>query len=327
MPQGLYCPAADVFIDPQQPVERALVTHGHSDHALAGHGSVLATRETLAIMATRYGEQFAGRQQAAALGEPVRIGDVSVSFHPAGHVLGSAQILIEKNGFRLVVSGDYKRRADPTAAGFELVRCHAFVTEATFGLPVFTHPPDATEIGKLIASITANPDRTHLVGAYSLGKAQRLIGLLRQAGYDAPIHLHGGIVAITTLYQRLGIALGDLRPIVPGEAGKVRGGVVLCPPSAVDDRWSRRFADPIACFASGWMRVRARARQRGVELPLIVSDHIDWPELTRTVLDTQCTELWVTHGQEDALVYWAEQQGLEARPLRLLGYDEEDDDA
>lgn len=320
-PEGLYCPLGDFHIDPPMAVNRALITHGHSDHARAGHGAVLATQETLAIMAARYGEAFAASRQAAGLGKPIALGGVKVSFHPAGHVLGSAQILIEVGGYRLVVSGDYKRRADPTAAIFELLRCDAFVSEATFGLPVFTHPPDAVEIGKLTASLTANPARTHLIGAYSLGKAQRLIALLRRAGYDTPIGLHGAMMSVTRLYESLGINLGALEPVAVDKKPYRAGGVVLCPPSAVTDRWSRRFADPVTCFASGWMRVRARARQRGVELPLIVSDHADWPELTRTVRETGCSELWVTHGQEDALVHWALQQGIAARPLRLLGYD------
>ena len=326
-PEGLYCPEGDFHIDPPKPVPRALITHGHSDHARAGHGAVLATRETLAIMAARYGEAFAARSQAAEPGKPIALGGVNVNFHPAGHVLGSAQILLDVGGYRLVVSGDYKRRDDPTAAPFELLRCDAFVSEATFGLPVFTHPPDAVEVGKLMASVAANPDRTHLVGAYSLGKAQRLIALIRHAGYDAPIGLHGAMVAVTRLYESLGANFGDLVPVARDGDARQQRGVVLCPPSAVTDRWSRRFADPVTCFASGWMRVRARARQRGVELPLIVSDHADWPELTRTVLETGCSELWVTHGQEDALVHWALQQGIAAHPLRLLGYDDDGDGA
>lgn len=326
-PEGLFCPMGDFHIDPMGPVRRAVITHGHSDHARAGHDAVLATSETLAIMGARYGERFASSRQAVRLGEPLSLGGLTVSFHPAGHVLGSAQILIEVGGYRLVVSGDYKRRRDPTAANFELLRCNAFVTEATFGLPVFTHPPDAVELGKLTASMNASPDRTHLVGAYSLGKAQRLIALLRRAGYDAPIGLHGAMVSVTRLYEALGIELGHLDLLTADRDPHQTCGVVLCPPSAVTDRWSRRFADPVTCFASGWMRIRARARQRGVELPLIVSDHADWPELTRTILETGCSELWVTHGQEDALVHWALQHGIAARPLRLLGYDEDGDGA
>ena len=180
-PAGLYCAAADVHIDPVRPVPRALITHGHSDHARAGHGAVLATRETLAIMALRYGAQFCGEQQVIAYGESVTLGAIDVSFHPAGHVLGSAQIRLRGPAGCVVVSGDYKRAHDPTCAPFELLHCDAFVTEATFGLPVFRHPDAAGEVTKLLRSCALFPERAHLVGAYSLGKAQRVMKLLRDA--------------------------------------------------------------------------------------------------------------------------------------------------
>jgi DNA ligase-associated putative exonuclease len=183
-PEGLYCPPGDFFIDPVRPVERALITHGHSDHARAGHAHVLATRQTLDIMALRYGENFARSQQAAALGEKIDAGGVTVTFHPAGHVLGSAQIAVEKGGLRIVASGDYKRTRDATCAPFELVPCDVFITEATFALPVFRHPPPQEEIARLLKSMAQFPERSHLVGAYALGKAQRVMKELRQAGYD-----------------------------------------------------------------------------------------------------------------------------------------------
>ena len=211
-PRGLYCAPGDFYIDPPAPVPRALITHGHSDHARAGHGSVMATAETLAIMAARYGEAFAGRTQAATLGETMAIGDVRVTFHPAGHVLGSAQIAVEKDALRIVASGDYKRKADPTCLPFEPVSCDVFITEATFALPVFRHPPAEQEIGKLIASLAQFPERAHLVGAYSLGKAQRVIRTLRDAGYDRTIYLHGAMETLCRLYEALGIALGPLAP-------------------------------------------------------------------------------------------------------------------
>jgi putative mRNA 3-end processing factor len=319
-PQGLYCEAGDFFVDPMRPVARAVITHGHADHARAGHGSVLATRETLAIMAVRYGEQFAAQTQAAAYGETVSVNGVNVRLVPAGHVLGSAQAVIEHGGVRVVVSGDYKRRRDPTCPAFEPVPCDTFISEATFGLPVFVHPPDKEEIAKLIASLSTFPDRTHLVGAYSLGKAQRVIALLREAGWDAPVYLHGAMTKLCDLYAALGVMLGDLRPVA-GEAKEAfAGAVVLAPPSAINDRWAQRFGDPVRAFASGWMRIRARARQAGVELPLILSDHADWEELTATVHDVSPGALWVTHGQEDALLRWSELNGVTARALRLVGY-------
>jgi putative mRNA 3-end processing factor len=322
-PEGLYCPPGGFFIDPVRPVERALITHGHADHARAGHGSVLATRETLGIMAVRYGEAFAGATQEARLGERLAINGVAVRFHPAGHVLGSAQIAVEAGGTRIVVSGDYKRAADPTCRPFEVVPCDVFVSEATFGLPIFRHPDAADEIARLLASTRLFPERAHLVGAYSLGKAQRIIGLIRQAGYERPIHLHGAMEKLTAFYQSEGIDLGETTPVRAADRAKLKGEIILCPPGSLQDLWSRKFPDPVAAFASGWMQTRARARQRGVELPLVVSDHADWPDLCRTITETGCSELWVTHGQEDALVHWAGTQGLRAKPLNLVGYGED----
>ncbi len=323
---GLYCPPGDFYIDPTRQVDRAVVTHGHADHARAGHGAVLATRQTLAIMGSRYGANFTPAQQTAALGERHKIGDATVWLAPAGHVLGSAQAVIEAKGVRIVVSGDYKRRRDPTCARFEPVPCDVFVTEATFALPVFRHPDDTGEVAKALHMLEVFPERCVLLGAYSLGKAQRLIGLAREAGHDAPIYLHGAVEKLCTLYETLGVRLGDLRPVMKAEKDEMRGHLIVAPPQSLNDKWSRRLPDPVAAFASGWMRVRARARQRGVELPLIISDHADWDELTTTIEELRPEEVWVTHGREDALVHWAGTQGINARPLSLVGYDEEGGD-
>jgi putative mRNA 3-end processing factor len=326
-PKGLYSPIGDFFIDPVRPVARALVTHGHADHARPGHGAVMATGETLRIMAARYGEDFAGTTQEARWSEPVEINGVTVTFHPAGHVLGSAQIAVEHKGLRIVASGDYKRRPDPTCRSFEPVKAHVFITEATFGLPVFRHPPDGEEIHKLLESLRHFPERAHLIGVYALGKAQRLIALLREAGYERPIYIHGALSKLCVLYEREGIALGPLAPatVEAGKKGDFAGAIVLGPPSAFADRWARRFPDPVSCYASGWMRVRQRARQRGVELPLILSDHADWDELTDTISQIAPEEVWVTHGREEALVRWCELAGIVARPLHLVGYEDETD--
>lgn len=325
---GLYCPAGDFYIDPVRPVARALITHGHADHARPGHEKVLATRETLDIMALRMGAGCYGAAQAAAYGERLDIGGVAVSFHPAGHVLGSAQIRLEHRGLSIVVSGDYKRQSDPTTPAFEPQACDVFITEATFGLPVFRHPPPLDEISKVLASLAQNPQQTHLVGAYALGKAQRLMALLRQAGYDAPIHIHGALEKVTRYYQSRGVDLGEIALLQPGgKAATPTGGVVLCPPSALHDRWSQRFGDAARAMASGWMRVRARARQSGVSLPLIISDHVDWPDLTRTIDEVDPGEVWVTHGQEDALIHWLAMRQRAARPLRLVGYGDEEEEA
>lgn len=323
-PGGLYCVPGDFFIDPARPVDRALITHGHADHARAGHTNVLATAETLAIMTTRYGEAMAGSTQAARYGEEIQLGAVTVRFVPAGHVLGSAQIVLKHGGQRIVVSGDYKRRRDPTCPAFEPVPCDVFVSEATFALPVFRHPPDDHELGKLLASIARNPDRSHLVGAYALGKCQRVIARLRELGYDKPIYLHGAQQALSDLYIRLGLDLGELRPATAASKDELKGALILAPPSALQDRWSRRLTDPVLALASGWMTVRARARQRGVELPLIISDHADWDELNTTIDELPDAEIWVTHGREEALVHAAVARGRKAKALALVGYDEED---
>jgi putative mRNA 3-end processing factor len=326
-PSGLCCPVAGFYIDPTRPVDRALITHGHSDHARPGHGAVLATQETLDFMRIRCGEGFAGSTQAMRYGETVTLDGVKVTFHPAGHVLGSAQIAVEHNGLRIVASGDYKNVADPTCASFELVRCDVFITEATFGLPVFRHGDPVAETAKLMNSVALFPERAHLVGAYSLGKAQRVIALIRATGHDNPIYLHGAVEALTRYYDSRGIALGEVRLARAASKPELAGAIALCPPSAVKELWSRRFPDPVTAFASGWNRVRTRARQAQVELPLIISDHADWDGLCATIRQTGAGEIWVTHGEEDALVHWCQTQGLKARPLRIVGYGEEEEGA
>ncbi|QOF73262.1 ligase-associated DNA damage response exonuclease [Aminobacter sp. SR38] len=326
-PEGLYCPPGDFYIDPVRPVDRALITHGHSDHARPGHAKVLATRQTLDIMAIRCGPDFAGTTQAMPLGEKIRLGDVTVSYHPAGHVLGSAQISVERNGMRIVASGDYKRARDPTCTAFEVVPCDVFISEATFALPVFRHPDASQEIGKLLKSTRQFPERAHLVGAYALGKAQRVMRLLRDQGYDKPIYIHGALTRLSEYYQSQGVDLGDLRPatVEDGDKADFAGAIIVAPSATFADRWARRFPDPLAAFASGWMRIRQRAKQGGVELPLVISDHSDWDELTATITETGAGEVWVTHGREEALVRWCELNGIAARPLHLVGYEDEGD--
>jgi putative mRNA 3-end processing factor len=324
-PAGICCKPGGFHIDPTRIVERALITHAHSDHARAGHGAVLATRETLDLMRLRYGENFAGATQAIRYGESLKLGGVTVTFHPAGHVLGSAQIAVEADGLRVVASGDYKNVPDPTCTPFELVPCDVFITEATFALPVFRHGDPDGEIAKLMSSVALFPERAHLVGAYSLGKAQRVIALLRKAGYTPPVYLHGAMEKITNYYVERGIDLGELRLVRGAGKADLAGTITICPPTALNDLWTRRFPEPLAAFASGWMRVRARARQQGVALPLVISDHADWDGLTATIAATGAGEIWVTHGQEDALVHWCTARGLKARPLDIVGYGDEDE--
>jgi putative mRNA 3-end processing factor len=324
---GLWCEPGGFFIDPLRAVERAVVTHAHSDHARPGHDAVLASPATLALMRTRLGDGAGRTQQPLGWGERLQIGEVTLWLEPAGHVLGSAQVAMEWRGSRAVVSGDYKRRPDPTCDGFVPIPCDVFVTEATFALPVFRHPPPEQEIARLLASVALFPERTHLVGCYSLGKCQRLIALLRAAGWDRPLWLHGAHAALCAAYAALGVDLGDLRPATVAAKADLAGAIVLAPPSAAADRWARRLADPVVSAASGWMRVRQRVRQGGVELPLVISDHADWDELNATLDDVGAPEVWVTHGREEALIHAAAKRGITGHALRLLGYGEEDEAA
>jgi putative mRNA 3-end processing factor len=321
---GLYCEPGGFYIDPLRPVPRAVITHGHGDHARPGNDQVLATPGTIAIMRERYGEAAGGSLQALSYGETVISGDVTVRLVPAGHVLGSAQVVLEYRGSRIVVSGDYKRRPDPTCAPFELCTCDVFITEATFGLPVFRHPPDTQEIDKLLHSLGLFPDRCHLVGVYALGKCQRVLALLRRAGYERPIYLHGALIKLTELYERLGVRLGPVLPLSGVAREALKGCIVLAPPSAIADPWSRRLPEPVVALASGWMRVRQRAKARGVELPLVISDHADWDELTATIDEVAAEEIWVTHGREEALVHYATKKGYQARALALVGFEEDE---
>lgn len=321
--RNLHIRAIDAFIDPSVPRERAIITHGHADHARSGHGAVLATPDTIAIMKVRYGEDCAGRFQPLDFGVPLKIDDVTITLYPAGHVLGSAQVLVEQGGQRVVVTGDYKRLPDRTSQPYELVECDLLVTEATFGLPVFQHPHPRVEIGRLLKSVADQPERCHMVGCYALGKAQRVIGLLRDAGWDQPIYLHGAMIRLCELYQELGVDLGELIPATGMPKAAMAGQIVIAPPSAIRDRWSRRFPDPVVCQASGWMSVKQRARQALVELPLVISDHCDWGELQQTIHETKAETVWVTHGREDALVYWCRTQGLQAEPLNIQGFEDD----
>lgn len=323
--EGLYCIPGNFYIDPFHPVERAVITHAHADHARAGHEQVIAHHFTIEIMKTRYGEECATTLQALQYQEKIMVGEVELYLLPAGHILGSAQVVITYQGTRLIISGDFKRAADPTCAPFLVEPCDVFITEATFSLPVFTHPPIELEAEKLLRSISTHPARCHLVGVYALGKCQRLIKVLRALNYHEPIYLHGALKKLCDLYETLGVEMGTLLPAAELDLISSKGKLVLCPPSALHDKWSRRFANVVVGMASGWMQIRARAKQKGIDLPLIISDHADWPELTQTIHDINPKEVWVTHGREDALVYYAEQHGYKAQALHLLGYDDAED--
>ena len=323
--EGLFCIPGQFFVDPIYQVDKAIITHSHGDHARSGHRHVIAHQDTIAIMQIRYGEACAGQLQPLNYREKIEIQGVVVYLLPAGHILGSAQIVIEYGGSRLIISGDYKRAADPTCPPFEVEPCNVFITEATFSLPVFKHPPIEMEINKLLFSLELFPERCHLIGVYALGKCQRLIRCLRIAGYHQTIYLHGALKKLCDFYESCGISLGDLQPATALDLQSSKGRIVLCPPSALLDKWSRRFAHVMPCMASGWMQIRARAKQKGIELPLIISDHADWTELTQTIHEINPEEVWVTHGREEALVYYAQQQGYKAQALHLLGYEDHED--
>lgn len=311
-----------------QPVEHAIITHGHADHARAGHAHVYATAQTLDIMRVRYGEEHAEYTHSLEYEETIHLGDGKLTFYPAGHILGSAQVLIEYKGQRLVHTGDFKRQADDTCEPFVPIPCDVFVTEATFGLPVFQHPSIEAETQKLLASLVRLPEQCHLVGVYALGKCQRLLMALRKLGYHKPVYIHGALVNLCNLYEQHGVELGELVEVASlPDLSILKGQIVLAPPSALSDRWSRKLPNVMTSMASGWMQIRARSKQKRAELPLIISDHSDWQDLITTIKQVNPKEVWVTHGREQALVHHAQQMGYKAKALSLIGYDEDDGDS
>ena len=323
-PQGLFCVPGGFFIDPRVGVERAVITHAHSDHARPGHRHVLAHPDTLALMRVRLGEAAAGRsQQALGWGEAVQQGGVRITLMPAGHVRGSAQVVLEHAGSRVVVSGDYKRQADPTCEGFAPVGCDIFVTEATFALPVFRFPPPEQALARLLASLAQHPRRTHLIGCYPLGKCQRIIALLRAAGWEQPVFLHAAQIALCEAYRRMGVALGPLRPLGGAPAGELAGAIVLAPPGAAAELRTQHLAEPVLAVASGWMRLRRRVRAQGVDVPLVISDHADWDALLATIAETGAPEVWITHGRAAALQHVLAGRGVQARALHAIGSGED----
>jgi len=321
-PQGLFCVPGQFYIDPVYPVDKAVITNAHSDHARSGHQLVYATKETVEIMQLRYGLDCAQYLHILPFHQMQTIKDIDIYFLPAGHILGSAQCVLQSENHRVIISGDYKRVKDPTCLSFIPQPCDLFITEATFGLPIFNHPSIEVELNKLLESVKSFPDRCHLVGAYALGKCQRVIKTLRLMGYAEPIYLHGALVKISKYYEAQGITLGDLRLASELTREQSAGKIIMCPPSALHDRWTRRFADPIVANASGWMQIRARAKQQLIDLPLIISDHADWQELINTIKEINPKEVWVTHGLADALVYYMNQQGYKTSALTLISVEE-----
>ena len=319
---GLYCEAGDFFIDPWRGVKRAVVTHAHSDHARWGSQTYLASRESEWVLRARLGEI---QLETVAYGEPVNMNGVRVSLHPAGHIVGSAQVRVEYQGEVWVVTGDYKIDPDPTCTPFELVKCHSFVTESTFGLPIYRWQPQQLVFDDMNAWWRANAaaGKASMVFGYSLGKAQRI-----QAGLDpsiGPIYAHGAVMRMNEAYEHTRTARRDVgTPIralpkvtYAGDEKRTRGesfagALIVAPPSAQATTWLRRFGELSTAFVSGWMRIRGARRRRSVDRGFVLSDHADWPGLTETIVNTGAERVWVTHGYTAVLARWAEGHGLEA---------------
>ena len=322
-PEGLYCPAGDFHIDPWRPVPRAVITHGHGDHARIGMGEYHCSQDSLPILRWRLGEQAI---HAHAYGATFRIGDARVSLHPAGHVLGSAQVRIEAGGEVWVASGDYKRQPDPTCAPFEVVPCDVFITEATFALPVYRWPETTTVARDIVQWREACAERGEaaVLLCYALGKAQRLLAELA-VHTDKPALLHGAIANGVDVYRQHGVSMLATRRLTETSPERdFAGELVLAPPSAAGSTWMRRFRRAQTGFASGWMRIRGNRRRRNHDRGFVVSDHADWPDLLRTVRETGARRIIATHGNTDAIVRVLNEAGIDAGAFRTQ-YGEEDE--
>ena len=316
-PQGLYCPAGDFFIDPMLPVARAVVTHAHGDHARAGSGQYHVAAAGLALMRERLGADAV--IQAHAYGEPFELREVTVSLHPSGHILGAAQVRMAHGGRVVVVSGDYKRDPDPTCAPFEPVRCDVFVTESTFGLPVYRWPPMAQVIDEVLAwwDDCARRKVPAVLFCYALGKAQRLLAEL--AGRtDRTVYLHGAMLRLVAGYRQAGVRMVPTEAVSDEAKGRdFAGELILAPPSAAGSPWMKRFAKASTGFASGWMQIRGNRRRRGYDRGFVVSDHADWPGLLQSVTDSGASRIYVTHGDGDVLIRHLRELGHDVEPLRV----------
>jgi len=314
-PEGLYCPAGDFYIDPWRPVAHAIITHGHADHSRTGMGQYHCTHATLPILKWRLGEQT---YFPHAYGEAFTLRGAKVSLHSAGHVLGSAQVRVELNGEVWVASGDYKRQPDPTCAPFEVVPCDTFITEATFGLPVYRWP-DTPDVAREIVAwrrSCAEQGEAAILFCYALGKAQRVLAELIPFE-DQPALLHGAVAAGVEVYRQSGIDLLETRTVAETEKGAdFAGQLVLAPPSAAGSPWIRRFRRAQLGFASGWMQLRGNRRRRNYDRGFVISDHADWPDLFRTVRETGAKRVIATHGNTDAVIRALREQGIDAQAFR-----------
>jgi putative mRNA 3-end processing factor len=324
--RGLYCEAGDFYIDPWQPVERAVITHGHGDHARWGSERYLSSREGAEVLRTRLGA--AATIRAVDYGQAIDVNGVRVSLHPAGHILGSSQVRVEYRGEVWVASGDYKTQPDPTCTPFELVRCHTFITESTFGLPIYRWSPDGEVFDAIRAWWRANRDhgRASLLFGYALGKAQRLLAGLADSEIG-PVYTHGAVERLNRDYRRAGVRLVDTRYASEMPRGHdFAGSLIVAPPSAAGSLWIRRFGSISTGFASGWMRIRGARRRRAIDRGFVLSDHVDWPSLLATVEATGAERVWVTHGTREPLVRWLTERGIDARAVASQWKGEEDTD-
>jgi putative mRNA 3-end processing factor len=315
--EGLFFARGDFSIAPCQPVKRALITHAHADHAYPGRGRYLATRASIPILKHRLGEDIS--IEGMAFGETRIMGETEISFHPAGHVLGSAQVRVSDGDEVWAVSGDYKRSPDPTCRPFEVVPCDHFITEATFGLPVYTWEPGEVTAKKIYQWWQSHTEGVSVLFCYAFGKAQRVLAELTRFT-DRKVYLHGAMTELTRLYREQGVAMVPTQPVADLEKGyPFKGELILAPPSAHRSPWMKRFKNMQTGFASGWMRVRGNRRRRGYERGFVLSDHADWPELVATIEETGARKVWITHGRNDTLArYLREEKNIEAAPLETL---------
>jgi putative mRNA 3-end processing factor len=324
--RGLYCPDGDFYIDPWRAVDRAVITHAHSDHARWGMRRYLCSREGERPLRLRVGMEAA--IETVEFGEPILINGVRVSLHPAGHILGSSQVRVEYRGRVYVVSGDYKSEADPTCTAFEPVRCHTFVTESTFGLPIYRWAPQREVFAQIDAWWRQNQaaGKCSILMGYALGKSQRAL-----AGVDpniGPIFLHGAVQNMTQAYRGHGIPLPETHHVAEmGKGYDWSKALVIAPPSANGTPWLRRFGDHSTAFMSGWMAIRGARRRRAVDRGFVLSDHVDWPSLLTTIGETGAESVWVTHGYTAVVVRYLEEQGLDARALATVWEGEQDEGA
>jgi putative mRNA 3-end processing factor len=322
--EGLYCVPGDFYIDPWRPVDRAVITHAHGDHARWGHKHYLASNQSVGILKSRLGADI--NIEGLAYGDAVTHNGVTISLHPAGHVLGSAQVRMEHEGEIWVASGDYKVEPDATCDPFEAVRCHSFITESTFGLPIYRWDPQQEVYDDINRWWRRNADegRTSVLYAYAFGKAQRVL-----SGLDAsigPIVCHGAVEPLNRVYREGGVALPATQLVSETGKDEMKRAIVLAPPSAAGSTWTRRFGDYSDAFASGWMLLRGARRRRGVDRGFVLSDHADWPGLLSAIRATEASQVVVTHGSIPVMVRWLRQIGLDAKAFETE-YGDEDDNA